>query len=60
VIISLALAAFITPPDPVSMMMMGIPLLFLYEFSIVVSRLAGGSAERKRDKSSDSESSEEA
>ena len=59
VIISLALAAFITPPDPVSMMMMGIPLLFLYEFSIVVSRLAGGSAERKRGKSSDSESSEE-
>lgn len=48
VVISLGLAAFITPPDPVSMMMMGIPLLFLYEFSIIVSRMAGGSASKKR------------
>ena len=42
VIIILILAAFITPPDPVSMILMGVPLLFLYEFSIVVSRLASG------------------
>src|SRR6056297_2779894 len=40
VVVSLGLAAFITPPDPISMLMMGIPLLFLYEFSIIVSRLA--------------------
>ena len=42
VIIALAMAAFLTPPDPVSMMMMGLPLLLLYEISIIVSRLAGG------------------
>ncbi|MCF7885707.1 MAG: twin-arginine translocase subunit TatC [Candidatus Marinimicrobia bacterium] len=48
VIVSLVIAAFITPPDPISMMMMGIPLLFLYEFSILVSRLAGGSASADR------------
>lgn len=53
VVISLALAAFITPPDPVSMMMMGIPLLFLYEFSIVVSRLAGGSARKAKNETSE-------
>ncbi|MDO9548545.1 MAG: twin-arginine translocase subunit TatC [Candidatus Marinimicrobia bacterium] len=40
IIIILILAAFITPPDPVSMLMMGVPLFFLYEFSIVVSRVA--------------------
>lgn len=40
VIIILFLAAFITPPDPISMLMMGIPLFFLYEFSIIVSRIA--------------------
>ncbi len=40
VVIILIVAAFLTPPDPVSMIMMGIPLLFLYELSIFVSRLA--------------------
>jgi len=45
VIVILILAAFITPPDPVSMLMMGVPLFFLYEFSIVVSRIASGSKE---------------
>jgi len=46
IIIILILAAFITPPDPVSMLMMGIPLFFLYEFSIVVSRIAAKSDNR--------------
>lgn len=40
VVVILVLAAFITPPDPVSMIMMGIPLFFLYEFSILVSKIA--------------------
>ena len=47
IIIILILAAFVTPPDPVSMLLMGIPLLFLYEFSIVVSRIAIRKEERK-------------
>jgi sec-independent protein translocase protein TatC len=40
VIISMVLAAIITPPDPVSMLMMGIPLLFLYELSIWIAKIA--------------------
>ena len=36
----LVLAAFVTPPDPVSMIMMGVPLLFLYELSVWISRMA--------------------
>ena len=40
IIIILVFAAFITPPDPVSMLMMGVPLFFLYGFSIFVSRVA--------------------
>ncbi len=40
VTISFILAAFITPPDPISMMMMGIPLLLLYELSIFISGVA--------------------
>jgi len=54
VIIILILAAFITPPDPVSMILMGVPLFFLYELSIVVSRLASG----KEKTDSDQEHSE--
>lgn len=40
ILIILFFAAFITPPDPISMLMMGVPLFFLYEFSIWVSKLA--------------------
>jgi len=54
VIIILILAAFITPPDPVSMILMGVPLFVLYELSIVVSRLASG----KEKTDSDQEHSE--
>ena len=34
-------AAFITPPDPVSQLMMAMPLLFLYEISIWVCKVVG-------------------
>ncbi len=37
IIVILVLSAFITPPDPVSLVIMSIPLLFLYEISIGVS-----------------------
>ena len=33
----LILSSFITPPDPVSMLMMAVPLVVLYEISIGVS-----------------------
>lgn len=33
-------AAFLTPPDPVSQIMIALPLLVLYQFSIFLSRIA--------------------
>lgn len=50
IIIILFLAAFITPPDPISMLLMGVPLFFLYEFSILVSRMASGREETDSDR----------
>lgn len=47
VVASLILAAFLTPPDPISQVLIGIPLVVLYEFSIVISRFA--MKQRKKD-----------
>ena len=41
VIIVLALAAMITPPDVVSQIIVAIPLLILYEFSIFIAKTVG-------------------
>ncbi len=37
---ALVLSAILTPPDPVSQLMIAIPLILLYQFSILLSRLA--------------------
>ncbi len=37
---SLAIAAILTPPDPISQLMIAIPLVVLYQFSILLSRIA--------------------
>ena len=39
IVVILILSAFITPPDPISLVLMSIPLLILYEISIGVSWL---------------------
>ena len=39
IVFILVVSAFITPPDPVSLVLMSIPLLVLYEVSIGVSWL---------------------
>ena len=39
-LIILVAAATFTPPDPLSMIFMGLPLLLLYEISIGVAALA--------------------
>jgi sec-independent protein translocase protein TatC len=44
-VLILILSAFITPPDPISLILMAIPLFLLYEFSIGVSWLVN----RKKD-----------
>jgi sec-independent protein translocase protein TatC len=46
IVIILVLAAIITPPDPLSQIMIAIPLVILYQISIQISRLAN----RKRNK----------
>lgn len=46
IVIILVVAAIITPPDPLSQIMIAIPLLILYQISIQISRLAN----RKRNK----------
>ena len=38
-VVILVISAFITPPDPVSLILMSIPLMLLYEISIGVSWL---------------------
>ena len=38
--VSFVLAAFLTPPDPISQLMMALPLTLLYEVSILVARAA--------------------
>jgi sec-independent protein translocase protein TatC len=40
-------AAFLTPPDPVSQLMIAFPLIFLYQFSIYLSKIA--QRQRKKD-----------
>ena len=52
IVIIFIFAAFITPPDPVSMFMMGIPLIFLYEFSIFISKIALKSTKENSDEES--------
>ena len=37
IVFILFLSAFITPPDPISLIFMSIPLAILYEISIAVS-----------------------
>jgi sec-independent protein translocase protein TatC len=41
IVVIFIVAAIITPPDAFSQMMVAIPLLLLYEISIVVARKAG-------------------
>ena len=35
------IGAILTPPDPLSQVMMALPLILLYEISIIVARIAG-------------------
>ncbi len=59
VTISFILAAFITPPDPISMLMMGFPLLLLYELSIFISGFAQPKDKDEDDDDDDDESETE-
>jgi sec-independent protein translocase protein TatC len=41
IVLIFIIAAIFTPPDPMSQIVMAIPLLFLYEVSVLVARIAG-------------------
>ena len=40
ILLAFVIAAILTPPDPATQCMMAVPLIFLYEVGIIVSRLA--------------------
>tara|TARA_R100001143_G_scaffold63515_2_gene71253 strand:- start:48606 stop:49466 length:861 start_codon:yes stop_codon:yes gene_type:complete len=40
IVVIMILAAFLTPPDPVSQIMIALPLIILYQFSIFLSKIA--------------------
>ena len=42
-------AAILTPPDVVSQILMAVPLLVLYEISILVAKMFGKKAEEKEE-----------
>jgi len=46
IVVILVLAAVVTPPDPVSQILVAIPLVVLYQFSIFIARIA----KRRRNK----------
>ena len=46
IVIFFIAAAFITPPDVISQLMVAIPLVGLYEISIIMVRIGGGEKER--------------
>ena len=39
IVVFLILGAILTPPDPVSQILIVVPLIILYEFSILISKL---------------------
>jgi sec-independent protein translocase protein TatC len=41
IVIIFIFAAILTPPDPISQIILAIPLMGLYEVSIFISKLAG-------------------
>jgi sec-independent protein translocase protein TatC len=46
-IIILILAAFFTPPDPLSMIIVAVPMILLYQFSIWIAKVVGRRRERE-------------
>lgn len=46
-VVCLILAAFLTPPDPVSQMLLAIPLVLLYEVAIWISKVTNKRRDRK-------------
>ncbi len=50
IVLALVLAAFLTPPDPVSQIMIAVPLLLLYELSIWIAKLGNRQYQKNLEK----------
>ena len=59
IVVIFVLAAIITPPDIVSQIMVAIPMIGLYELSILLSRLVMKAKKNKADEDEDDEEDEE-
>lgn len=59
IVIAFILGAFLTPPDPLSQLLMAGPLLILYEFSIIIASLAGKKEELATEEDDDDEEEDE-
>jgi sec-independent protein translocase protein TatC len=49
-VFALVISAMLTPPDPISQILIALPLTVLYELSIWISRYAGRKRKRELDK----------
>ena len=52
-------AAFLTPPDVVSQVLMAVPLILLYEISIYVAKIFGKKSDVKKPEEEEEEEKEE-
>ncbi len=58
IVIIFVMAAIITPPDVVSQIMVAVPMIGLYELSILLSRLIGNRRKEKEDEEDTDEDEE--
>jgi sec-independent protein translocase protein TatC len=58
IVIIFVMAAIITPPDVVSQVMVAVPMIGLYELSILLSRLIGNRRKEKEDEEDTDEDEE--
>jgi len=50
-VLFLVVGAFITPPDVISQVMVGVPLIIFFEISLLIVRIMGGNSKQKEAKS---------
>jgi sec-independent protein translocase protein TatC len=55
IVVIFILAALFTPPDPFTQVMLGIPLILLYEISILISRAVYRAKEERESENEESE-----
>ena len=59
-VLAFVIGALLTPPDPLSQIMMAVPLLILYEVSVLVTKYFGKKKVEEEEETKDDEESEEA